>query len=397
MTMNLDNLVNFKDKKAAYAKAVKDGVSVDDQATAYDDMMNALQGDMTNEITKQVDTKLSTFEANRRVDPKITNEEIKFFDELTTETGAKNEIVLPETTVNEIFDDLTTLHPFLDAIALKTTGLRLKILKSDTKGAVVWGKIFDEIKGQLDQVFTEEPATQNKVTAFVVVPNDALEYGAAWLKQFVTTQVTEAFAVGLEEAFLIGDGNQKPIGLNRNVAKDAPVTGGVYPEKKSAGTITLADAKTTAAEMGGIVRTLSKKENGKPVVAQGNVVLVVTPGASIDFSAASMIQNVNGQWVFALPFGMQVIESEFAPEDKVIAFVKGRYDAYTAGGVNIKQFDQTLAIEDMQLFTAKQFAYGKAKDNNAALVLDFTPTNPAKDFKNPDTTAPTVPPVESGE
>jgi hypothetical protein len=40
----------------------------------------------------------------------------------------------------------------------------------------------------------------------------------------------------------------------------------------------------------------------------------------------------------------------------------------------------------MQLFTAKQFAYGKAKDNNAALVFDFKPTNPAKDFKNPDAT-----------
>ncbi|MHA3066581.1 phage major capsid protein [Lacticaseibacillus saniviri] len=385
MTMKLGNLANFKDKKAAYAKLVKDGAGVDEQATAYDEMMTALQDDMNTEITSQVDTKLATFDANRRVDSKITNEEIKFFDEIKTEVGSKNEIVLPQTTVNEIFDDLTTQHPLLAALNLKTTGLRLKILKSDTKGAVVWGNIFDEIKGQLDQVFTEEKADQNKVTAFAVLPNDALEYGAAWLKQFVVTQITEAFAVGLEQAYLTGDGNGKPIGLNRNVAKDAPVTGGVYPEKKAAGTITLADPKATASEMGGIVRALSTKENGKPVVAQGNTVLVVTPGASIDFSAASMIQNVNGQWVFALPFGVQIVESEFVPEGKVIAFVKGRYDAYTAGGVSIKQFDQTLAMEDMQLFTAKQFAYGKAKDNNAALVFDFKPANSAKDFKNPDT------------
>lgn len=397
MTMNLDHLVNFKDKKAAYAKLVKEGASVDAQAEAYDDMMDALNGDMINEVAKQVDTKLETFEANRRVDPKITNEEIKFFNELTTETGAKNEIILPETTINEIFEDLTTQHPLLDALGLKTTGLRLKILKSDTKGTVVWGKIFDEIKGQLDQVFTEEKADQNKVTAFVVVPNDALEYGAAWLKQFVTTQITEAFAVGLEQAFLTGDGNQKPIGLNRNVAKDAAVVGGVYPEKTSAGIITLADAKTTAAEMGGIVRVLSRKENGKPVVAQGNTVLVVTPGASVDFTAAAMIQNVNGQWVFALPFNVQIVESEFAPDGKVIAFVKGRYDAYTAGALTIKQFDQTLALEDMQLFTAKQFAYGKAKDNNAALVFDFKPSNLAKDFKNPDTTVTTGTPAVAGE
>jgi hypothetical protein len=382
--MDLDNLVNFKDKKHDYAQAVKDGASVEDQATAWDEMMDALQGDMVNEIDKQVDTKLETFVANRRIDPKITNEEIKFFNEIDTNPGSKNEIILPETTINEIFDDLTTDHPLLAALGLKTTGLRLKFLKSDTEGTVAWGKIFDGIKSQLNQTFSEETADQNKVTAFVVIPNDALEYGAAWLKQFVTTQIVEAFAAGLESAFLIGDGNEKPIGLNRNVAKDAPVTGGVYPEKKSAGTITLADPTTTAAEMGGIIRLLSHKENGKKIVAQGNTVLVTTPGNSIDYQAASMIQNVNGMWVFALPFNVQIVESEFCPDGKTIAFVKGRYDAYTAGGIAIKQFDQTLAMDDMQLFTAKQFAYGKAKDNNAAVVFDFKPTKPAMTYTNPD-------------
>jgi hypothetical protein len=382
--MDLDNLVNFKDKKHDYAQAVKDGASVEDQATTWDEMMDALQGDMVNEIDKQVDTKLETFAANRRVDPKITNEEIKFFNEIDTNPGSKNEIILPETTINEIFEDLTTNHPLLGALGMKTTGLRLKFLESDTEGTVAWGKIFDGITSQLNQTFTEKDANQNKVTAFVVIPNDALEYGAAWLKQFVTTQITEAFAVGLEQAFLVGDGNQKPIGLNRNVAKDVSVTGGVYPEKQSAGTITLADAKTTAAEMGGIIKVLSRKENGKPVAARGNTFLVTTPGNSIDLQAASMMQNVNGAWVFALPFNPTPIESEFCPDSKLIAFVKGRYNAYTAGGISIKQFDQTLAMDDLQLFTAKQFAYGKAKDNNAALVFDFKPTNPATAFTNPD-------------
>lgn len=379
---------NFQKKRTEYADLVKQGATAEEQATAYEAMMDALQQDNKDYIDSQVkdnvSQKLDSLEANRRIDSKITNEEVKFFNEINTATENKNEIILPETTVNEIFDDLTTEHPLLGLLGLKTTGLRLKILKSDTKGAAVWGKIFDAIKGQLDQVFSEVNAKQGKLTAFVVIPNDALEYGAAWLKQFVVTQIKEAFAVALEEAFLIGDGNGKPIGLVRNVSKDAPVTGGVYPMKTSAGTITLADPKTTAAEMGGIVRALSKKENGKKLVAQGKVVIVVSPGQSVDFNAATMIQNVNGQWVFALPFGVKIVESEFVPDGQVVPFVQGRYDAYIAGGINIKQFDQTLAADDMQLFTAKQFAYGKAKDNNAALLFDFKPTNPAKDFTNPD-------------
>lgn len=369
MTMKLDNLDNFQEKKQAYANLVTAGADEKEQAAAYSDMMDALQGDLSKEISTKVNEKLDTFEANRRVDPKITANEVKFFNELTTDTSNKNEIILPEETINQIFDDLTSEHPFLAALNLQTTGIRLKFLKSDTNGAAVWGKVFDEIKGQLDQVFTEEDATQSKLTAFVAVPNDALEYGAAWLKQFVVTQITETFASALEEAFLIGDGNQKPIGLNRQVQKGVAVTAGAYPEKDA--TVKFEAGKAIEG-IAAVVKALSVKENGKPVVATGNTVLAVRPGANIDLQAAYSMQNVNGEWVFALPFGVQVVESQFVPEGKAIAFVKGRYDAYTAGNVTIKEFDQTLALEDMTLYTSKQFAYGKAKDNNAAVVVDLS-------------------------
>ena len=175
MTMKLDNLDNFQAKKQAYANLVTAGAGDKEQAAAYSDMMDALQGDLSHEISTKVNEKLDTFEANRRVDPQITANEVKFFNELTTDTSNKNEIILPEETINQIFDDLTSEHPFLAALNLQTTGIRLKFLKSDTQGAAVWGKVFDEIKGQLDQVFTEEDATQSKLTAFVAVPNDALD------------------------------------------------------------------------------------------------------------------------------------------------------------------------------------------------------------------------------
>ena len=83
------------------------------------------------------------------------------------------------------------------------------------------------------------------------------------------------------------------------------------------------------------------------------------------------MQNVNGQWVYALPFGVKTVESEYVPDGKVIAFVPDRYDAFVAGGVVIKEFDQTLALEDGHLYTAKRFAYGKASDDNVAKVYDL--------------------------
>lgn len=73
----------------------------------------------------------------------------------------------------------------------------------------------------------------------------------------------------------------------------------------------------------------------------------------------------------ALPFNLNVIESVAQPAGKVLTYVKGRYDGYLAGGINLQKFDQTLAIEDMDLYTAKQFAYGKAKDDKVAAVYDL--------------------------
>ena len=61
------------------------------------------------------------------------------------------------------------------------------------------------------------------------------------------------------------------------------------------------------------------------------------------------------------------MESDFQKSGKVTTFVSGRYDAFAAGALVIKEYDQTLALEDCRLFTAKQFAFGKAQDNKVAL------------------------------
>jgi hypothetical protein len=326
---------------------------------------------MTDYIKDEVKAQTETVLNARNSDPTITQDEVKFFNELASGNlshTTKEEVTLPETVITKIFEDIATEHPFLDLIGLQNTGLRLKFLKSDAEGAAVWGKVFGDIQGQLTATFSDDDATQSKLTAFVAIPNDVAEYGAPWVKTFVTTQIEEAFAVAAESAFLTGDGNNKPIGLNRQVQAGVTVTGGVYPEKASAGTITLADTATAKKELGGIVKALSKKENGKPYAAKGKVILVVQPGASIDMESAMTMQNVNGQWVLAYPFGLQVIESVYVPDGKLIAFVPDRYDAYSAGPVAIKQFDQTLALQDGLLFTAKRFFYGKADDDNTAKV-----------------------------
>ncbi|MRV56758.1 phage major capsid protein, partial [Staphylococcus aureus] len=249
----------------------------------------------------------------------------------------------------------------------------------ETSGVAVWGKIYGEIKGQLDAAFSEETAIQNKLTAFVVLPKDLNDFGPAWIERFVRVQIEEAFAVALETAFLKGTGKDQPIGLNRQVQKGVSVTDGAYPEKEEQGTLTFANPRATVNELTQVFKYHSTNEKGKSVAVKGNVTMVVNPSDAFEVQAQYTHLNANGVYVTALPFNLNVIESTVQEAGKVLTYVKGLYDGYLAGGINVQKFKETLALDDMDLYTAKQFAYGKAKDNKVAAVwkLDLKGHKPA--------------------
>ncbi|EQC2099526.1 phage major capsid protein [Listeria monocytogenes] len=378
MTIKLkNNLVNYEEKRTAFVNAVKNEETQEIQNKAYVEMVDAMAADIMDQAKKEARQEADQYISASRTDKNITNEEIKFFNDINKEVGYKEETLLPQTVVDEIFEDLTTEHPFLASIGMRTTGLRTKFLKSETSGLAVWGKIFGEIKGQLDATFSEEESIQNKLTAFVVVPKDLENFGPVWVKRFVVTQIEEAFAVALESAFIIGDGKDKPVGLTRKVGKGTNVVDGVYPEKVASGTLTFASSKVTVNELTDVYKYHSIKENGKPLNVAGEVTLLVNPTDAWDVKKQYTSLNANGVYVTALPYNLNIIESLFVPEKKAISYVAKRYDALIGGALNISTFDQTLAFEDLNLYAAKQFAYGKAKDEKAAAVwtLNIKPTD----------------------
>src|SRR5699024_6908925 len=97
----------------------------------------------------------------------------------------------------------------------------------------------------------------------------------------------------------------------------------------------------------------------------------VTPVDSIGVRFRKTIQNANGAWVTALPYDIKVVESVEVAQGTAIFSVRGHYIAAIAGGYNIDRYKETLAIEDADLYTMKQFANGRPKDNKAAVVYDL--------------------------
>lgn len=375
MTMKLSN--EFKTIRDNFLAAVNNNEPAEKQNELYGAMLDEL----LNEAKKQARAEAEGLIAANPADAKLSARERKFFNAVTTDVGYKEETLLPQETIDRIFENLTTAHPLLAEIGMVNAGLRLKFLKSETSGVAVWGNIYGEIKGQLDAVFSEEEAIQNKLTAFVVIPKDLKDFGPAWIESFVSTQIDEAFAVALEAAFLAGDGNGKPIGLNRQVQAGVAITGGVYPEKTSIGDLTFADSATTVKELTNVYKHHSTDEKGRAVAVDGKVVMVVNPADAWDVKRQYTSLNAQGVYVTALPYNLKIVESLAQVSEKVVTFVSGRYDAYIGGGITLRKYDQTLAIEDMDLYTAKQFAYGKAKDDKAAAVwglkVNETPVDPA--------------------
>ena len=55
-------------------------------------------------------------------------------------------------------------------------------------------------------------------------------------------------------------------------------------------------------------------------------------------------------YMLLLPFNLNVIESTVQEAGKVLTYVKGLYDGYLAGGINVQKFKETLALDDMDLY-----------------------------------------------
>lgn len=371
----------YENARKEYANLVKDENATPEQIEgAWENMQNSLVDSLTTQITEQVsNANLDKSVLTSRGANVLTAEETKFFNEVARSSGFESDAVLPKTTVDRIFEDLVTEHPLLSVINFQNLGtVKAEVITSEKSGTFAWGPIFGEIASQLNAAFTKETFEQSKLTAFVVLAKDLDKFGPSWVEAYVRTQITETYAVALEQGIITGAGPVKhePIGLIRDLAAAVDPTAG-HAKKAVKDTLTLADADTRIKEIGGICKTLSKTTKGKSINLGGKVIFLLNPTDAWDLKIDFTIQNAIGAYITALPFGVQIVESEFATEGELVAFVSDRYDAYSAGGVTVNKFDQTLAIEDANLYTAKGFAFGKAKDNNAVQIYKLPDQVPA--------------------
>lgn len=267
-------------------QAMQTALQQDDKegfAAAMNDMMACIGEDIKQDYEDKIeqlrqenDSRALTSRGVRQ----LTSQEKQYYQKLGEAMRAADpkqalanlDVVMPETVIDSVFDDLREAHPLLSHIGFLSTGGAIKMLmNTNGRQEAQWGALTDTIVKELLSGFKEVNATLLKLSAFLPVCKAMLDLGPEWLDNYVRQILYEALANGLEAGIVKGDGHEKPIGMMRQVGDGVTVTGGVYPAKEK---IKVNDLSVKT--VGNLISLIAADPNGKARAVE-NVLLIVNP------------------------------------------------------------------------------------------------------------------------
>jgi len=286
------------------------------------------------------------------------------------------DVVMPETVIDSIFEDLRTNHPLLSRINfMNTNGAIRMMMNTNGYQRAAWGSLCAEIVQELTSGFREVKTDLNKLSAFIPICKAMLDLGPAWLDRYTRMVLSEGLSNGMEYGLVNGTGKDEPIGMTKQVGDNVTTTGGVYPDKTS---ITVTDFSPVT--MGNLISIMAAGPKGN-ARAVNDVILVVNPQDYFQrIMPATTIMGPDGLYrndVF--PYPMSVIQSAALPRGKAVLGIARLYWAFAGMSKDgrIEYSDDYRFLEDERVYLIKTYANGQPADNNAFLVLDITGVKPA--------------------
>lgn len=395
--MQNNDIRSREELRTLIQKAVRDNDAEAFQA-AFDEMLQRVGLDVQqeyenrmNDLQQELDSRILAARGVRQ----LTSEERNYYQKLGEAMKATDprqavtgmDAVLPKTVIDSVFDDLRTNHPLLSRINFMATGGAVEIIVN-TNGyeEAAWGDLCDDIVKELTSGFKKINTSLYKLSAFMPVCKAMLDLGPEWLDNYVRQVLFEAFANGMEAGIVTGDGNKKPIGMDRQVGDNVTVTGNAYPKKAAVKVTDL-----SPATVGNLISIMAADPNGKTRRVQGVILLVNPQDYYQKVMPATTVQAPDGTYRNdVLPYPMDVIQSVSLPRGEAIIGIASQYLAMAGTSPNgkIEYSDHYHFLEDERVYLVKGYANGMPKDNNAFLRLDISGLQPAT-WKVTQVTAPT--------
>ena len=384
--MTAMDIRNRDEIRALMQKAIKDG-DTEGFYQAFDQMLTAIQTDLqqryedqVNSLRQDLDSQILTARGVRQ----LTTQERDYYQKVITamkstdpkQALANVDVVMPETVIESVFEDLRANHPLLSVINfIPATGRVRMLVNTNGRQEAQWGDLCDEIVKELLAGFKEVDSGLMKLTAFLPVCKASLDLGPEWLDRFVREVLYEALACGLEVGIVTGTGNKMPIGMNRQVGEGVTVKGGVYPEKAK-----IAVTDLSADTVGNLLSLMAVDTNGKSREVR-DVIFVVNPQDYYQkVMPATTVMAPGGTYRNdVMPYPMRVIPCGALSRGCAILGLGYRY--FAAAGTDkagrIEYSDHYQFLEDNRVYLIKAYANGQAKDDNAFLYLDISGLRPA--------------------
>lgn len=288
---------------------------------------------------------------------------------------ANIDVAFPETVIDSVMEDIEQEHPLLSAVSfVNTTVLTKWIYNKQGTQLAKWGKITTAIQQELEGAIDKIDLTYCKLTAYMCVSNDLLEAGPAWVDRYVRAILVDALATALETAIVSGTGNDEPIGMDRSVADDVTVTGGVYPQKNA-----LALTEINPTTYGAVLAPMAKTPTGRPRPVSG-VILVVNPFDYLSkIMPATTVMAPDGTYRNdVLPYPTQVIQSVGVAQGKAVIGMGQRYFMGIGTGKDGKlEYDDSVKfLDDQRAYKIRLLGNGRPMDDNAFQLLDISGLQP---------------------
>lgn len=378
--MNPDQQLKVQSElKAKISQAIEDG-NTEDFSQLLTDYMARIEQEVIKEAKNSSATVMNDSNVlQTRGVRQLTSEETNYYQSVIgAMQAAPNslsdiDVVMPETIIDAVFDDLSTGHELLSVIGFENiTGLTSMLMNTHEKQLATWGPLNSEIVKELVSGFEEIQLGQNKLSAFMMVSQDMLDLGPVWIDRYVREVMYEALAYGLEDGIINGTGKDQPIGMTKDLDEAVdPVTG--YADK-AATVVTELDAEA----YGAILAELSENAKGHKRTVN-NVIMVVNPTDYFTKVMPATTQLINGTWVNnILPYPTRIIQSTEVADGQAVI---GLADEYTMGmGLvkdgKIEYSDEYKFLEDYRTYKIRFLGEGRPKDNTAFKVLDISGLKP---------------------
>lgn len=384
--MKSNDILSREEIRGLLQKAIREN-DTEDFYRAFDQIIECINQDIqqrydarVNDLKQEMDSRALAQRGVRQ----LTNKERDYYQKVAECMRSKDpkqalanaDLVMPKTIMNAVFDELQTRHELLSLIEfIPTTGLTEMIMNTNGYQEAVWGKLCDDIVKELVSGFETIDMTLLKLSAFIPVCKAMLDLGPEWLDDYVRQVLYEALANGLEAGVVVGDGNEKPIGMNRQVGKGVTVTGGVYPEKAK---ISVTDLQP--GTIGNLLSLIAVDPNGKPRTLR-DVVMIVNPQDYFQkVMPATTLMAPDGTYRNdVMPYPMRIVQSMALDRGEAILGIAYKYFAGVGMGKEgrIEYDDSYHFLEDERMYLIKLYANGFPMDNNAFLFLDISALQPA--------------------